>query len=115
MQIKQLNHGEVYWVNIPFRDNTSTECGTRPCVIVSSSERFNNSPVVMICPMTTKLDTYPFHAKVDVNRQVGEVLCDHIMTIDVSQLGDYICTLNPVEIAVVDNYMKMALGIYGVV
>lgn len=111
----QLNHGDVYWVDIPFRANTCTECGTRPCVIVSSSDRFTNSPVVMVCPMTTKLDTYPFHPKVDVNRKVGEVLCDHIMTVDVSQLGGYICTLNEVEIGVVDNYMKMALGIYGVV
>lgn len=112
---KQLNHGDLYWVNIPFRDDTSTECGTRPCVVVSASERFSNSPIVMVCPMTTKLDTYPFHAKVDVNYKVGEVLCDHIMTVDVAQLGDYIGRLNEVEIAVVDAYMKMALGVYGTV
>lgn len=115
----QLNHGDVYMVNlgnvkaVNAEQNTSVEHGYRPCVIVSSSTRFFNSPVVMVAPMTTKVDAYPYHPITFLNSRNGEVMCDQITTIDVrSQLGDYVGTLSEGEIAVVDIEMKRALGLF---
>ena len=59
---------------------------TRPCVIVSPEEMNERVRTVIVVPMTSRPKHLPFRVPVGFRHVRGELLTDHIRSIDKSQL-----------------------------
>lgn len=105
-----IKRGKVYWVDLPLNKASHIQGGGRPCVIVSSDTVHKHSGVITVCPLSTKLDDFPFHPKVFVCGKPGQILCDQITTIDKAQLGDYKDTLTLPEISAMETALDLVLG-----
>lgn len=105
-----VKRGSVWWVELPTDYSTRVEGGPRPCVVISSDEYSRTSTTVVVCPLTTHLDSFILHPKVFINK-IGQVLCNQPMTIDKSQLQDYKGYLTEVEMSAVNAALTKCLGL----
>jgi mRNA interferase MazF len=55
---------------------------TRPCVIISPDEMNRHISTVVIAPMTTRGNVYPSRISLTFQGKKGEVVLDHIRTVD---------------------------------
>ena len=59
---------------------------TRPCVVISPDEMNRHIGTVIVAPLTTKGRPYPTRIPVRFQRKSGQVVLDHIRTIDKTRL-----------------------------
>ena len=98
---RMFRRGTVWWVNLGERENTSVQCGERPCVVISSIDTVKLG-IVTVLPLSTKRDKYSNHIDVCVKKD-GAVLCEHAITIDVSAITDFVGELSKEEMQKVDE------------
>ena len=104
--MRNYNRGTVWWIDLPMKLHSHVQGGTRPCVIVSS--HLDRSGVITVCPLSTKLDDIKTHPRVFIKKE-GQVLIEQITTVDIASIGDYVGTLDTVDMQSVDTYIKMYL------
>jgi len=59
---------------------------TRPCLIISPDEMNKHIETIIVAPMTTKGCSYPSRVPINVQGKKGQIVLDHIRTIDKSRL-----------------------------
>lgn len=59
---------------------------TRPCLIISPDEMNRHIRTVIVAPMTTKGRPYPTRVACEFQGKTGQIVLDHIRTIDKSRL-----------------------------
>ena len=59
---------------------------TRPCLIISPDEMNRHIDTVIVPPMTTQSRLYPTRVPFRSRRKTGQVVLDHIRTVDRSRL-----------------------------
>lgn len=104
--MRNYNRGTVWWIDLPMKLHSHVQGGTRPCVIVSN--HLDRSGVITVCPLSTKLDDIKTHPRVFIKKE-GQVLIEQITTVDIASIGDYVGTLDTVDMQSVDTYIKMYL------
>ncbi len=116
--MRELRRGDIFYCNLPeIQDiqNHSVQRGYRPVVIVSSHMGSLTNNIVMICPLTTKEKklsvNVPISWSTDCHRRKSHVLCNQIMTVPKSILGNLIGRLTQEELQNVDKALLIALGI----
>ena len=85
--MKQIERGDIVYVDLGQHSNSSIQSGFRPCVVVGG---YPTSPVVNICPLTSRLSkkNIPVHVtleKKDVSgflEKTSIVLVEQITTMD---------------------------------
>ncbi|MEE9148614.1 MAG: type II toxin-antitoxin system PemK/MazF family toxin [Candidatus Tectomicrobia bacterium] len=81
---------DVYLVNLDPTLGHEIE-KTRPSLIISPDEMNRHIGTVMIAPMTTKGRDYPTRVPVTFQKKNGQIVLDHIRTVDkrrlIQQLG----------------------------
>jgi mRNA interferase MazF len=70
---------------------------TRPGVIVSPDEMNNNINTIIIAPMTTKCNSYPTRINFNFQSKNGQIVLDHIRTIDKTRLVKYLGKISESE------------------
>jgi len=86
----------IYWFN-PF-PVTGSEIGkVRPCIVVSPDEMNENLRTVIIVPLTSTIQAWPFRLTVSVLGQKSSIACDQIRTVDKSRLKSYIGKLKSAD------------------
>ena len=88
-----MKHFEIWMADLPDRENSSVQHGTRPVIIVSNDKANLYSPVVNIIPLTTR-HKKPMPTHVTINghglKYISTALCEQVTALDKSNLIRYI-------------------------
>ena len=94
------SRGDVYLVQLdPTRGSEIQK--TRPCLIVSPDELNNHLRTVIIAPMTTGGQAYPWRVQCRFQGRTGFVATDQLRTVDVGRLARRLGRLAPNSLAAV--------------
>lgn len=94
------SRGDVYLVQLdPTRGSEIKK--TRPCLIVSPDELNNHLRTVIIAPMTTGGQAYPWRVQCRFQGRTGFVATDQLRTVDVGRLARRLGRLAPNSLAAV--------------
>ena len=59
------------------------QIGFRPAVVISTNIFYQNTKMVIVCPITSNEKEFPTHYKLEDTKNVyGSVLCEHIRSLD---------------------------------
>ena len=84
--------GSVYWFN-PEPAKGSEIRKVRPCIVVSPDEMNKNLRTVLIVPLTSTIQPWPFRLTVHVLGQKSSVACDQLRAVDKLRLKAYVGSL----------------------
>ena len=90
----RFQRGDLIYVNLGYKDNRSVQQGERPCVVVSNNINNNVSPVLLVCPCTSRMSKKqnPVHVtmeKEDVKGFLPKrsiILVEQLISIDKKQI-----------------------------
>ena len=80
-----VNRFDVFIVNLDPTIGSEVK-KTRKCLVVSPQEINEIMKTVIIAPVTSKVSYYPMRVQVKVNDLEGEIMLDHIRTVDKQRL-----------------------------
>ena len=104
--------GEVWWVALDPALGTEIR-KTRPAIVVSndSCNRFGSRVVVV--PVTSNVESlYPGEAVVEIAGKPARALGDQIRSVDRIRLRSRLATLNPEEMRLVDDTLRVTLNLW---
>jgi mRNA interferase MazF len=82
----RLRRGDVVLVNLDPTVGSEIR-KTRPCVVISPDELNDHLGTVMIAPMTSHGNPYPFRIGCRFQRKAGHVVTDQLCTVDTSRVA----------------------------
>ena len=92
--------GDVYLVQLdPTRGSEIRK--TRPCLVVSPDELNEHLRTVIVAPMTTGGQTYPWRVSCRFQGRSGFVATDQLRTVDTERLAKRLGRLAPTPLAAV--------------
>lgn len=103
-----IQKGDIYYASL----NPIVGCeqnGTRPVVIVQNDLANKCSPVVLIAPITSKVNSKPKlknHVYLEKDKRITHdsiILMEQIRVLDKSRLGSFLCSLNEEKIQEIDK------------
>lgn len=79
----EFQQGDIIYVD--FSPTSGHEqSGKRPALVVSNDDFNQITGLVVVCPITSKIKDFPSHINLDDRTEtVGQVLCEHVRTLDV--------------------------------
>ena len=84
-----IKRGEIYWADLGSRNGHETQ-DVHPVIIISNDKQNTYSPLVIIIPITSKIDKiYPFEVPIKLDEN-SKVLTDKIAALDKKRIGDKI-------------------------
>ncbi len=101
----QRKRGQVWWARVDKR---------RPVLLVSRNEAYEVRRRVVAAEVTTTIRRNP--ATVELSRRDGMpeacvVNCDSLVTVNQDDLVEYLATLSPARMRLVDRSLLFALGL----
>ncbi|MFT6997901.1 MAG: mRNA interferase MazF [Cryomorphaceae bacterium] len=97
-----MKKGELWWAELnPVKG--SEQAGRRPVLIISGNLLNENTDIVIVCPLTTKLKRYHGNLILETSKENGlsetsEVLTWQIRTVAKSRLTEKIGTIPVIEV-----------------
>lgn len=86
----------VYWFD-PDPARGSELQKVRPGIVISPDEMNDSLRTVLIIPLTTTMNRWPFRVTVEVLGRKSNAACDQLRAIDKSRLKDHISELTVVQ------------------
>jgi len=115
-QVAAVKRGEVYLVELdPTRGSEIKK--TRPAVIIQNDVDNRYSPITIVAPITSKLDTELYPTEVLVKPPEGGlradsvVLLNQLRAIDKGRLGRRLGTLKPGTMALMNDGLAIVLAL----
>ena len=105
---RRIKRGDIYYANL-YPIIGCEQDGIRPVVVIQNEMANEYSPVVLIAPLTSRVDSKPklgTHVYVDKSGKITHnsiILMEQIRVLDKSRLGSYICTLNKEKLQEIDK------------
>lgn len=99
MKNRAIKRGDVYYANL-YPIIGCEQDGIRPVVVIQNEMANVYSPVVLIAPLTSRVNSKPKLGTHVYLKKDGKITHDSIIqmeqirVLDKSRLGSYICTLN---------------------
>lgn len=107
-----MRRGEIYYCTQSVTTGDVIWSENRPCVVVSNDHLAATSPVVDVVFLTTQdKKPMPTHAQVFSTSRPGTALCEQIVAVPKSALGDYAATCSPEEMAAIDEALIASIGL----
>lgn len=98
MGAKNIQRGDVYYIEGAKEAAGAEMVKTRPGIVISDQNQVKDSHVVTVVYLSHKEQTKNrAHVPMTHEGLRGVALCEHIYTVDVSRVGDYLCTLTDQE------------------
>ena len=95
---RSIHRGEVFLVDLdPTRGAEIQK--TRPCVVVSPDELNGQLRTIIVAPLTTAGQPYPFRAACRFSNKSGQVVTDQLRTVDRDRLVRHLGRLSPATMA----------------
>jgi len=102
--------GDLYRLSAPRDARGHEQRGTRYAVVVQSD--MLPLSTLLVAPTTTKSFPAVFHPSVDMNGTAVRVLVEQTFAADPqARLGDFAGRLDPVELAAVDDALRLVMGL----
>lgn len=103
-----MKRGEIYLIRVP--DGIGHEMRKdRPGIIVSKITAGMQTTVnVVLCSSSTRREL-PTHVTIRSTQRVSQAMCEHILTVDISRVGPYLCEASPQEMQALDIALATAL------
>lgn len=108
-----MKRGEIYYIKKPgINSESSAERNGRPAIIVGD-DRYNDvSDVVEIVYLATQTQSnLPTHIDIRSTERTSIALCEHIYSVAVGRIGDYVATCSEYEMTMVDVALAIGLGL----
>ncbi len=97
-----IERGAVYLVDLdPTRGSEIRK--TRPCLVVSPDELNHNLRTIIIAPMTTGGQRYPWRVPCRFRNKAGSVAVDQLRTVDRERLVQHLGALSETALVAVLN------------
>ncbi len=108
-----MKHGEIWFANLNPTEG-SEQAGFRPVLIVSGNLANTYAPVLVCCPLTTKLKNYKGNPILIPNKLNGiaktsEVMVIHIRSLAKSRLTKYIGKVSVADLALAKQTIQELL------
>jgi mRNA interferase MazF len=108
-----MKQGEIWYANLNPTEG-SEQAGFRPVLIVSGNLANTYAPVVVCCPLTTKLKHYKGNPVLEPNRQnnlsaQSEVMVIHIRSLAKNRLTSMIGKVTSAELALAKQTIQELL------
>jgi mRNA interferase MazF len=97
--------GSIYWFD-PEPVKGSEIRKIRPCVVVSPDEMNENLRTVIVVPLTSTIQPWPFRLTVSVLGQKSSVACDQLRSVDKSRLKARIGSLKTTDREALFNLLQ---------
>ena len=97
--------GEVYLIRLDPTQGSEIR-KTRPCLIVSPNELNEHLRTVMVAPMTTGGEAYPWRVQCRFQGRNGFVATDQLRAVDVERLARRLGRLAPNSVSMVLNVLQ---------
>lgn len=114
-----IKRGCIFWYQFPDLSN-NLQSGLRPVVVVQNELGNKYSPVVLVVPVTSKLNkkAMPTHVDLITESVVGleknsVALCEQVFTISKRDLGDYIGRLRPSTMREISDALRIEFQLGG--
>lgn len=114
--MREIKKGDIYYATLnPIVG--SEQNGTRPVVVVQNNLANKYSPVVLIAPITSKINSKPklkTHVYLPRNNKITHdsiILLEQIRVLDKTRLGSFLCSLEDYKIKEIDKSLIYAFGI----
>jgi len=78
----------------------------RPCVILSPNEANKYLKTIIIAPVTSQIHRFKFRVQVTTENITGEIVLDHLRSIDKSRVTKTLGRLDPQTITILKNTLK---------
>ena len=92
------SRGDVFLIELdPTRENEIQK--TRPCLVVSPDELNHHLHTVIVAPMTTAGQPYPFRVSCRFGGKRGRVVLDQLRTVDRERLRKRLGAIAPATLA----------------
>lgn len=109
-----MKQGEIWYENLDSTED-SEQAGFRPVLIVSGNLANEHAPVVLCCPITSKIKNYKGNPILEPDEQNGlklksEVMIIHIRSIAKSRLKQKLGSINPSHIKLVKQTINDLLN-----
>ena len=103
--------GDVFWVTLDPTVGSEIR-KTRPAIIVSNDSCNAFGTRVIVMPLTSNIASlYPGEARLTVARREARALGDQLRSIDKTRLGKRIGRLQPDDLTVVDEALRITLAL----
>ena len=117
--VVKYGRGEIYWYktaqNKLYTNSADhVQRKDRPVLIISNSVFNSNASLAAVLPLTTKLrkSNYATHVKLNIpNRGESMVLVEQIVTVNTSQLTDYVGTISEEKMREIEQGLMFHLGL----
>lgn len=77
-----FERGDIVWMSFDPQKGHE-QAGTRPALVISTSNHNRNSAVILVCPITSRKTNWPFAVNLTGSGRIsGSVLVDHVRSVD---------------------------------
>jgi len=90
------DRGDCVWINFDPQIGRE-QAGRRPALVISHRYYNANSRLLICCPITSRIKSYPFEVRIPEGQSVrGVVLADHVKSFDWRlREAEFICSVPP--------------------
>ena len=112
-----FKRGDIVYASLGNYPGSSKQSGDRPCLVVSSNRNNIVSPVMTVCPITTRLRRNPMHIPINKENVQGyfpkdsEIMVEQITVLDKRSIISQYGYVKPEFMAKVDEMLYKHLGL----
>lgn len=115
MDKRQIQRGDVYYIDLGKLHNGSIQDGYRPCVIIQNNIGNKYSPCVIVCPLTSRgKKPIPTHVNVGIEDGLAFesiILCEQMQTRCKTEIKTFICHLNDKKMNEINKALAISIGL----
>ena len=109
---KTVKRGEIYYIHKACNTEGSEQIAGRPGIIVSNDANNKHSETVEVVYCTSQeKKNIPTHTCIYSTGRQSTALCEQIMTISKSRIGDYLGVCTAAEMRSIDNCLRVSIGV----
>jgi mRNA interferase MazF len=109
-----MDRGDIHWVKLPARTPEGREITkTRPCIIVSATALNRHRSTVLMVPLSTtaNIPHPPLSMPIKTAAKPSIAVCDQLLAVDKSRLGDRIGSLSVGELRMLGDHLRVILAL----
>ena len=106
--VKEIKQYEVYWISLDPTQG-SEMAKTRPGVVVSPNEMNQFLKTLIIIPITSTIETYPWRIRCTISGKQGSIAPDQIKVVDRVRIVSKIGALSKAEVFELKDILQRML------
>lgn len=107
--MKPVRRFSVYWFDPGVAEGAEIR-KIRPCIVISPNEMNDNLRTVLIVPLTSTIQGWPFRSTVTIMGQKSSAACDQLRAVDKTRLKARIGALKPSEVHKLQDVLRSILA-----